>query len=134
MYRGINSTCMCTLIPNSVQDLDPSNEELSQPMYPATAPGPLEPSPKRRRRGSNNEVDDALLLLSRSAIERQIMQDKKEAEKNAPPPNPETNYGLEIAETLHRFTPRQRALAKLRIQQVLLEVEFPDEAYSGAVP
>lgn len=33
--------------------------------------------------------------------------------------------------TLHRFTPKQRAVAKVRIQQMLLEIEFGEEALSS---
>ena len=104
------------------------------PSGSASPAGPSELPPKRKRKGSNNEVDNALLLLSRTAIERNLTRGKREAEKNATPRNPETNYGLEIAETLNRFTPRQKALAKFRIQQVLLEIEFPSEMYAEAMP
>ena len=52
------------------------------------------------------------------------MRERKEAEKQ--PRNPETHYGLEIAEKLNRFTPYQKALAKLKIQLVLLEIKFPN--------
>ena len=38
-----------------------------------------------------------LLLLSKTALERRLLKDKKEAEKRALPRNPETNYGLEVA-------------------------------------
>ena len=68
-------------------------------------------------------MDDTLLLLSKAALERRLLKDRREVEK---PRNPETNYGLEVAETLNRFTLRQRSLAKLRIQQILFEIEFPD--------
>lgn len=34
-------------------------------------------------------------------------------------------FVLHVAATLRRFTNRQKAIAKLRIQQVLVEVEFP---------
>ena len=76
----------------------------------------------------NNEVDNAL-LLSKTAKERHLTWRKREAEKNTTR-NPETNYGLEIAETLNRFTSQQKALAKFKIQQVLLEIEFPSEMYA----
>ena len=34
-------------------------------------------------------------------------------------------YGRQVAATIRRFTNREKALAKLRIQQVLLDIEFP---------
>ena len=39
----------------------------------------------------------------------------------------ETHFGLQVAATIRRFNPRQKALAKLRIEQVLVDVEFPPE-------
>ena len=41
-------------------------------------------------------------------------------------------FGRQIAATLHRLTSRQKAVAKLRIQQVLIDVEFPDEPPSAS--
>ena len=93
----------------------------SRPASPAELPS------KRKRKDRSNDVDDALLLLSKTTLERRLSKDKREAEKQAVPRNPETNYGLEVAETLNRFTTRQRSLAKLRIQQVLFEIEFPND-------
>ena len=93
------------------------------PSYISASPGPSELPPKRQRK-EKNEIDDALLALTRNAQERRLMRERKEAEKR----NPETHYGLEIAETLNRFTPYQKALAKLKIQQVLLEIEFPNSS------
>ena len=117
---------------NSVLSHEPSQAlELSQsastPISPKTSRSDS-PCPRKRQRaqaGSRSEVDDALLLLSRTALERRLLREKKKAEKEAAPKNPEINYGMEIAETLNRFTPRQKAVAKLRIRQVLFEVEFP---------
>ena len=110
-------------VPRCDQPVSPSTATSSRPASPAT----FEPPLKWKRKASSNEIDDALLLLSKTALERRLVKDKKEAEKQACPRNPETNYGLEIAETINRFTPRQRSLAKLRIQQVLFEIEFPND-------
>ena len=107
-------------VPICDQSVPPATANLSRPNFPAT----FEPPIKRKRKGSSSDVDDALLLLSKAALERRLMKDRREAEK---PRNPETNYGLEVAETLNRFTLRQRSLAKLRIQQVLFEIEFPSD-------
>ena len=110
-------------LPTCDQSASPAIANSSRPASPAT----FEPPVKRKRKASSNDVDDALLLLSKTALERRLLKDKKEAEKQAWPKNPETNYGLEVAETLNRFTPRQKSLAKLRIQQVLFEIEFPTD-------
>lgn len=39
-------------------------------------------------------------------------------------------FGKTVAATLRRFSLRQRAVAKMRIQTMLLDIEFPDEAYT----
>ena len=39
----------------------------------------------------------------------------------------DTLFGLQVAATLRRLTSKQKATAKIRIQQVLLEIEFPTE-------
>lgn len=35
-------------------------------------------------------------------------------------------FGQQIAATLHRFTPRQKAIVKLRMQQILVDTEFSE--------
>ena len=106
-----------------MRDQSPTTSSLSRPTSPATFGPPV----KRKRKAWSNDVDEALLLLSKTTLERRLLKDKREAEKQAVPRIPETNYGLEVAETINRLTPRQRSLAKLRIQQVLFEIEFPNE-------
>ena len=102
----------------------------SRAASPATFEAPL----KRKQKSTASDVDDALIMLSKTAVERRKRKDKREAEKQAMPRNPETNYGLEIAKTLNRFTPQQKSLAKLRIQQVLFEIEFPQDMYMQPPP
>ena len=41
----------------------------------------------------------------------------------------EGHFGLQIAATLRRLTNRQKALAKLQIHHVLINIEVPDENY-----
>lgn len=36
----------------------------------------------------------------------------------------EGHFGQQVAATLSHFTPRQRAIGKLRVQQVLTDIEF----------
>lgn len=84
---------------------------------------------KRRRVSREEEVDEAILQGFRESRDRRAIREKITAEKQAAQKNPESHYGLEIAERLNKMNPRQKAIAKLRIQQVLLEVEFPSESY-----
>ena len=73
----------------------------SRAAFPAT----FEPPLKQKRKASGSDIDNALIMLSRTALERRLLKDKREAENQAVPRNHETNYGLEVAETLYRFTP-----------------------------
>ena len=43
--------------------------------------------------------------------------------------NPDIHFGRDVGERLYRMTPCQNAVTKVRIQQVLLDVEFPSEQY-----
>ena len=99
------------------------------PTSTPTSPGVLDEFPRpRKKRKARDEVDEALVQLSKSAVQRRQLKEKREAEKQAVVRNLEINYGLEVAETLNRLTVRQRALAKLKIQQLLFEIEFPSDA------
>ena len=53
------------------------------------------------------------------------LQDSKKARRDDL--DEEGHYGQQIAATLRRFTPRQKAIAKMKIQQMLFDVEFDGE-------
>ena len=65
-------------------------------------------------------------------IERRSQKEKREAENSARK-IPEYNYGMEVAETLSRLAMRSRAFAKIKIQQLLLEIEFATDATTDVV-
>ena len=54
----------------------------------------------------------------------QSLQENKKAKRDV---DEEGHYGEQIAATLRRFTVRQKALAKMKIQEVLFNVEFNSE-------
>lgn len=72
----------------------------------------------RREQTKDEEVEDALLKTLRG------VQEKQQASTN-----PNHHFGLEVAERLQQLTPHQAALAKVKIQQIMLECEFPPESY-----
>lgn len=43
-------------------------------------------------------------------------------------------FGRLVASTLRRLSARQQAMAKLKIQQLLIDIEFPDEHYFPPPP
>lgn len=75
----------------------------------------------KRKRNRNDEIDE-LLVKSLSSIQEKRTKEKTDDE--------EGYFGKHISETLRRFNARQKALAKLQIQQVLLQLEFPPELVS----
>ena len=71
--------------------------------------------PKKRKKGKKgcDELDDLLIRNLKEIEERRY--DEEEL------------YARQVAATLRRLTKRQQAVAKLRIQGVLLDVEFAEE-------
>ena len=67
------------------------------------------------------------LAILRGLIDSHVRRDLKEKEADQGTRNPDSHYVLEVAETLSRFSPHQKAMAKAKIHQVLLEIEFPPE-------
>ena len=81
---------------------------------------PHQPLSKKRKIciSSGNEVEE-MIVKTLKGIEERREQRTMEGEEEL--------FGRQIAATLRRFTDRQRATAKLLIQQVLTYVEFPEE-------
>ena len=100
------------------------------PSPPSTSLRPPRPSPrelqhrKRPRSSQNEDIDTAIINGFRESRERWEKRVKDKTEQN-----PDMHFGRDVGERLYRMTPCQKALAKVRIQQVLLEVEFPSEQY-----
>ena len=94
--------------------IEPSQVSISQPL------SPLQGFPLKRKRKDNRaseqEVDN-LLFKNLMALEEPSMQDDEEE-----------LFGRQVAIILRRLTARQRAQAKLKIQSLLVETEFPDMA------
>ncbi|XP_019853020.1 PREDICTED: uncharacterized protein LOC109582617 [Amphimedon queenslandica] len=74
-------------------------------------------SPPIKKRKKVEDVDYAI-LESLKGIEASRMQAVKEDEEL---------FGHHIAATLHRLSDKQKAICKLQMQQVLVNVEFPKE-------
>lgn len=85
-------------------------------------PGPSKQPPAKRKKSSNklDEVDEALLKSLAGIQERRIARVEEPKVMDA-----EGHFGEHVAATLRRFTPQQRAFAKLEIDRVLVNVEFP---------
>ena len=65
-------------------------------------------------------MDEAILKSLKDLEERRT---RREVDENE-------SFGRHIGAVLRRFSPRQQAEARLRIEQVLIDVEFPDDAHT----
>ena len=88
--------------------------------YPAQS-GPesvdFEPPPpkkkKKKGKGGNDDLDE--LLIQNMQHMQQQMDDE------------DSLFDRQVAATLHRLTNRQKAIAKLCIQGMLLDTKFPEQ-------
>lgn len=69
---------------------------------------------KKKFRRGNDDIIDKMLMQNLSQMNK-ANDDEEEL------------YGRQVAATLRWFTNRQKTLAKLRIQSVLIDVEFLDK-------
>ena len=84
-----------------------------------------ERSQKRKR---NEDPLDELLLES--------IREMKEKRAAKIPPSKNTSFCMEIAQRLDRMSDRQSAMAKLKILQIITDMEYPPdpEQYSQSMP
>ncbi|KAL5509869.1 hypothetical protein EMCRGX_G005308 [Ephydatia muelleri] len=74
-------------------------------------------SASNKRRAKADEIDE--LLKSLTTLQDNKMSKTEECDEDG-------YFGQQIAATLRRFTPRQKAIAKLRMQQILVDTEFSE--------
>ena len=75
------------------------------------------PPPSKRKKTRVGDDVEELLVRNLKHLEERRADDEEEL------------FGRTVAATLRRFSLRQRAVAKMRIQTMLLDIEFPEEAY-----
>ena len=80
--------------------------------------------PKKRRREAD-PGDEALIssLKEVTAYAKEIKEKKATRDKTHKSPN--MHFGMEVVGWLDRLEQRQQAIAKVHIQQVLLNIEYP---------
>ena len=72
--------------------------------------------------------------MTADEVDLEILRQLKDLDKKEPEqPDEEDLYAKSVAGTLKKMTPEQRAMAKLKIQQVLYEVQYclPQAPYTG---
>ena len=85
-------------------------------MDPPTHKTNSAPPSKRKKARTEDDIEEVLVRNLKHLEER--ADDEEEL------------FGKTVAATLRRFSLRQRAVAKMRIQTMLLDIEFPDDAYT----
>lgn len=78
----------------------------------------VQPASKKRKSSPHNDVDNLLI---------RHLQDKAQARKTRQQQDEDDHFGHHVAGVIKRLPYRMKALARLRIEQVLMEVEFPPE-------
>ena len=92
--------------------------------------GTQQPTKKRSRK---EDIEDVLLQCFKESRERQIARAKEKEAEKLDQKNPEYHYGMEIARTLNEMPPREKAIAKLKIIQVITDIQFPPD-YPPPIP
>jgi len=69
---------------------------------------------KRKDERVNDQDIDKLLVKNLKALDEPIQEDEEEV------------FGWQVAIIMRRLTPRQKAQAKLKIQRLLVDIEFPE--------
>ena len=73
---------------------------------------------KKRKIVRVDEVEDAMLLYLKEQSEERARQKREETD--------EDHFGKHVAATLKKLPNRARAMARLRIEKVLIHAEFPE--------
>jgi hypothetical protein len=89
---------------------------------PATWNTSSEPPPKKRQKLSQGERKQTEI----GTVDMVLIEGLKQAQSVTHQEDESTLFGRQIAATIRRLSHHQQAVAKLRIQQVLLDVEFGD--------
>lgn len=75
------------------------------------------PPPSKRKKSRVGDDIEELVVRNLKHLEEHRGDDEEEL------------FGRTVAATLRRLSQRQRAVAKMRIQTMLLDIEFPEEEY-----
>ena len=83
-----------------------------------------QPPMKKRKVTSKDDVVDEYIIQSLRSIE------ERWAQRQVGHEDEDEHFGRQIAATLRRLPSRQKAMAKLHMQQVLVDAEFSEEPQS----
>ena len=76
-----------------------------------------------------------MLMMPSFSCQSQLLKEetkKRREPENDETRNPEYHYAIKVAKTLSRLTSRNQSLAKMKIQQMLFELEFPADTMQSS--
>ena len=76
----------------------------------------------RHKENTASSSSSQLILKSLKALEETVQEQQKVIEDE------DELFGKQVAMVMRRLSSKQKATAKLRIQQVFLDVEFPPDS------
>lgn len=76
------------------------------------------PAPKKRKGTGRDDFEDAVLQHFKDRAEERRQNKREETDDDY--------FGLHVAAVLKKLPARSKALARLRIEQILLDAEFPE--------
>ena len=129
LYLILNSHHTCSLVdqssvlPHALSNPTSTDNSRATSVDPSLGdddePSSAKAPPRKKRKGCNSEdVQDVIISRLREMDERR----SKEV-----PLDDNHHFALHVAGILRRLGPRQRAMAKVQIEQLLLDFEFPPE-------
>lgn len=81
------------------------------------------PFSKKRKRGKDSDVDEAIIRSLKQLEERR----EKKTQQKYDILDEEDLFGRQVSSVLRRLPDRQRALAKIKVQQLLFDIEFSED-------
>ena len=121
MYFRFSTEMASVSQPPSRESLSPEPSRSTGSMTSSSSVQPV--SKKRKTSRGGDDVDDMIFKSLKGIEERRQEKRSRQVEDEA------ELFGRLVASTLRRLSGRQQASAKLKIQQLLMDIEFPDESH-----
>ena len=121
MYFHFSTEMASVSQPPSRESLSPEPSRSTGSMTSSSSVQPV--SKKRKTSRGGDDVDDIIIKSLKGIEERRQEKRSWQVEDEA------ELFGCLVASTLRRLSGRQQASARLKIQQLLMDIEFPDESY-----
>ena len=131
MYSGLKKTVeLCNEEVNFTEDVENASLLLGEPSI-STSFSTCQPTSKSTSKPTSNAIISQSIgkrIKPRDVISEQTLNYLDKKNKTVDQKSDEDSFALSIIPSLKRMADQQKALAKLRIQQTLYEIEFGTES------